>query len=1123
MTTIDLLQRYSSHNDFTHHGKAPSPLKNFNGKQPDTTMPNPDPSQYFDAKTKLLHEMLDGVVKDLADSQSEPASEWEGTLWRSPLQRRARSPAYSEISDSFESPDGIEQCTNNLLSTPISPTSAQLKGPEGWPLGVEVAMNDFHRGRLSTAVLQEKELPNPLMLRKRKQQTPPPGGNGHREWQETASCKSVPFEEHGDGQHEDESVFVKPFAFQDKQSIAQIQEYGERQDHLDSASLERLASQQQRYTNPKQQADGQDRQETAKLKLAGLQQQSKEETDLGSVRIPILSARRYCATPNSLGNASSELHPALPLDKSPIGLGLENAGFQLSAFQLHSKEHDGSHTHIDDICLLNKDSPQTALSHLPPRNKESHEGTHQAESRINALTDALHERSDASYALGAFERTRVESIDGEIGWQNSFDDSDNDTIHTIGPATSKDSKADTDSDIVSWRTSGLLEDIMEESEDPLTSILALNPRQQPQHFNPGYIEPLNLRIPSGTGEWHDSMLALQGPQTEPSALSSSPPRVPPTLKLTINPSRKPQLEPSRPSKHRLIDVKSSESSLSAATVAKLKDSTRQRGRLSAAALAELRKTAESQPHFLTGPKDQCGAEIHPLLRSISSSRSSVQPSEIVGDPPLRHVLEDDDSEDYGGEEEDRFSHQITMKPRPLFQLEAQEAEISVTQNSMKEHPSSQLRNMMEERVPSYLCNDDTEGHEAEYAGTFTPQRSTLRSSNDTTLVPSLEDATPSSLSSTSLSITKRLSASEVGSPELMPSVISRPLISPSTTSFYQNLGMASPVAYNSWASTPHYHEQGTCCSATTLPTGLIATPSTSFHSASSTSRGTTMTPSSSFGQSTNTLPTSGGKTMTPSSSFGQYAGHLPNSRGSPMIPSSSSGSKAYRRSVSISSMFARYHKARHPDPPTPAMTDSMLSPKASAESDQAKKFTNDPFISTRQTTTPFMLKLKAPSKEDLADGLTIGADQFLTPNKRSSGRFSLHRRSLSTSGSLHRRSLSISGRPNTNEEIERALSTMIFNPSRSRPRKQSHGARASIDATAKPDASGQGHRRSLSIGTTTVEQKWEIAPSPTPLALRDEFSMRYRPEPLEADDHYLRRKDTVQGMRQGFKKVFGRK
>lgn len=1113
MTSIDLLQRYSSHNDLNHYDKA------FNSKEPDTTMPNPDPSQYFDAKTKLLHEMLDRVVKDLADAQSGPASEWEGTLWRSPLQRRSRSPAYSDISDSFDSPDGIEQCTNKLLSTPISPTSAQLKGPEGWPLGVEVAMNDFHRGRLSTAVVQEKELPNPLVLRKQKQQAPHFGGNGHREWQETAGCESVPSQKHGGGRLQKGNMFVKPFALQEQQSIVPFQRDGERQHHLDSASVER-------YKRPKQQADGQDGKESAEVKLTD----SKEEMDLGSFRIATLSARKYCGKPNSLGNASSELHPAPPLDKSPIGLGSENASLQLSAFQFHSKEHDDTHTHLDDWFLLNTHSTQTVLDYFPPRNQDTHEDTNQAGSRINALADTLHDKSDASCALGAFGKIRVESIDGKIGCRNTFQDSENDTLHTIGPVTNKDSKADTDSDIVSWRTSGRLEDITE--EDPLTNTLALNPRQQLQHSTLGHTEPLNLQKVSGAGAMRDSMLALQDPRTEKVNLSSSQRRIPPTSRLTINTSSELQPESAKPSKHRLVREESSESSLSAATVAKLKDSTRQKGRLSAAALAELRKTAESQPHFLTGPKDQCRPEIHPLLRSIPSSPSSVQPSEIVSDPLLRRILEDDDGRDddskrYGAEEGDGFGHQITLNPRPLFQREAQEAKMLATQNSVREHLPSQLDNMMEDRVPRYICNeDDTEGHEAEYAGTFTPQRSTLRSSNDTTLVPSQDNATSSSLSSNSPSTTKRLSASETGSPEVMPSFIFGPLISPST-SYQAKLGMASPAVYNSWTSTPHDHEQGTssgtCCSATTLPTGMIATPSTSFHSASSTSRDTMMTLSSSFGQSANTLPSSGGTTLTPSSSFGQNGDNPPNSRRTPMTPNSSSSIKAYRRSVSITSMFARYHKARHPNPLIPAMTDSTLSPKASAGSNQAKEFANDPFTSTRQTTTPFTLKLKAPSKEDLAGGLNTGADHINTLSKRSSGRFSLHRRSLSTSGSLQRRSLSTSERPNTNEEIERALSSMIFNPNRSRSCKQSQGAEASIDASAQRNRSGLGHRRSLSIGTTTVEQKWEIAPPPTPLGLRDEFSMRYRPEPLEADDHYLPRKDTVQGMRQGFKKAFGRK
>lgn len=1119
MTTIELLQRYPPHKDSIHHGKAPNRTKAFHCEKPHPTMPKPDPSQYFDANTSLLHDMLDKVVKDLANSHSEPASEWEGTLWRSPLQPRSRSPAYSDISDSFESPARIEHCTNNLLSTPMSRASAQFKGPDGWPLGIEVAMNDFHTGRLSTSVLQEKELPNPLILRKQRQQTPLFSGNGNRKGQETASCESVPSEKHGHGQRQQESVGLKSLAFREEQSSVLYQQYDERQDHLDSASFKPMASHQQSYTCPWQKSDCQYRHESVELDLTELQQQHDEETDLDVVCIPILSARKYCDDPNSLGNASSELHPAVAYGKEPIGLGLENAAFELSGFQLHSGKHDGSHTRIDGTCLLNKDSLQTALSHSPQRNKETHEDAHQAEPRINALAHALNEEIESSKALGAFETTGSERIDREIGCQNTFEDSENDSLRSIGPPTFEDSKADTDSDIVSWKTSGPLEDILEESEDPLASTLTLE-QGQPQHCTPRSVEPRELQNSSEAGERCDSMLALQVPQTEPSTLTSGPPLVPPTLKLTINPSSKSQFESIKPSRHRPVDAESSESTLSAATMANLKDPSRIKGRLSTAVLAEMRKTAESQPHFQTGsdsPIDQSQAQIHPLWRSKLFPRSSSQPSKICNDFPSKSVFEDDDREGHEVEAGDSIRHQITMKPRSLFQPEAQDAKSLFTQIFMKEHPSSQLGKMIKDTVSKNLCNDQhTEGHETEYTATFTPQRSTLRSSNDTTLVPSLQNATPSS---TSPSITRRLSASSIGSPSVMPSSIFHPSISPSTTGYNPNSAIGSPAAYNSWSSTPHCREHGnipcTPSSGATPPTSTVPTPNTPFHSNSPIFREMAMTPSSSFGQFTGDLPTSRGTTMTPSSSFGQFASNLPDPRGI-ITPSSSFGNftsnRNYRRSVSNSSMFARYHKARYPDLPTAAMTESILASKESAQRGEARGVANDPFTSSRNTTTPFSFNLKAPSKEDLADKLIISGEQLNTPAKRSPSSFSLHRRSLSASG-----------RPNTNEGIEHAVSTMIFNPHRSRLHKRSRSTSASIDITAKPDGSCPVHRRSLSIATTTVGQKWEVAPPPTPLGLRDEFSMRYRPESLEADDHYSRRKDALQGMKQGLKKVFGRK
>ena len=494
----------------------------------------------------------------------------------------------------------------------------------------------------------------------------------------------------------------------------------------------------------------------------------------------------------------------------------------------------------------------------------------------------------------------------------------------------------------------------------------------------------------------------------------------------------------------------------------------------------MRKTAESQPHFQTGPNspsDQSQADIHPLLRSKSFSRPSSQACKIVNDSPLKYVFKDDDSEGL------ELNHQVTIKPRSLFQPEPQHAESFLTQKSRRDNPSSQLDKTMGDRVPKYLSHvDHMEGHEVEYAGTFTSQRSTLRSSNDSTLVSSLESAAPSSksLPSTSPSTTSRLSASAVGSSDQMPGSISKPSISPSTTARYSNSTIETPVAYNSWASTPHERDHGnTASTPSTLPTSTVPTPNTSFHINSPTSRGMMMTPSSSFGQIAGNCYNSPGIPITPSSSFGN-----------------STGDRSYRRSVSNSNMFARYHRARYPDLPTAAMADSIPSSKEPNEENHTREATADPFTTTHDTTTPVSLNIKAPSKEDLANTVTVGADPFNTPTKRSPNRFSLHRRSID----------------------ERVLSSMSR---RSRFHKRSTSA--SIDTTTKPSDSGTGHKRSLSIATATVEQKWEMAPPPTPLGLRDAFSMRYRPEPLEADDHYSPRKDSFQGIKQGLKKVFGRK
>ncbi|CAD6588918.1 MAG: hypothetical protein ASARMPRED_003828 [Alectoria sarmentosa] len=1068
MTTTELLQRYPPHSDSIHQGKAPDEPKAFNGKKSDPI---------FEARTMFLHDMLDRVVKSLADRQSEPGSEFEGTLWRSPLQPRTRSPAYSDISESFESPARIEHCTKDLLLTPMSPTSAQFKGPDGWPLGIEVAIDDFYRGRLSTPVLEEKELPNPLILRNQRQQTPRFGSNGNRGGQRTASRESVASRQQGGGQYQHESGGLESLAFQKQQSSVHSQQYGERQD---SVSFSPLSSQQHSSTRLQQEGDRQDRQESVDIDSPEMQEQSDRETDLESVCIPTLSTRKYVEGQNSLENASSELHPTLAHDKLPIGLGSKNACRQPPTSRFYSEEHDGSHTQIHGTCLHHNSSRQTALSEPPPRNKTTHDDARQAGPRINALADEFEVKIKASKILGAFENTADESINREVGCQDLLECTENNTLQAIGQLISDYSKVDTDREIVSWKASGPLEDILEEDQVTSTSTL-------------GEGQPSFAVGSSRAGEKRDSMLALQGPQTETSNLLSSSPRVLPMLKLTIDPTSEPQFESTNPSRHSRIQAKSSESVLTAATMAELKDPTRRKGSLSAAALAAMKKIAESQPHFQTEHplEDQCQADIHPLWRSQSFTHPWCRASKLVNESPLKYVFEDDDSETHDNEERENIASQIVTKLHPA---EASDMESFTTQIAVKRHQSFQLGKMMEDTIPKYLCNDgDTEGHKAEYAGTFIPQMSSLRSSNDTTLVPSLENVTPPS---NSPSTTSRSSASGVESPDLMPSSVFQPSNSPSTMGYYPSSAIGSPAAYNSWASTPHHHEHGyssrTPSSATTtLPTSTVPTPNTLLHG------GIRMTPSSSSGQLAGNLPISRGITTTPRCSFGQFAGN-----------------RTYRRSISVSSMFARYHKARYPDLPIAAMTDSILPSKDFAKRDQASEVTLDPFTSPRDTTTTFSWNLKAPSKEILADTPTIGVDQFNTPTKRSGSRFSLHRRSLSTSG-----------HSNVNEGIERALSTMIFHPRRSRPHKRSHSTSASVDitvTTVMSDGSGAEHRRSLSIATTTVEQKWEIAPPPTPLGLRDEFSMRYRPEPLEADDHYTRRKDAFQGMKQGLKKVFGR-
>lgn len=1121
MTTIDLLQRYPSQRDGVQPAKVSHANISFDSNHPDLTVPDLNPSQYFDAKTKLLHDMLDRVVKDLASNQPEPASEWDGTLWRSPLLPRSRSPTYSEISDSFESPSRIEHCTNDLLSTPISPTSTQLRGPDGWPLGIEVAMNDFHRGRLSTAVLQEKELPNRLTLRKKQQQTPILGGNRNREGQESVDCRSARVEEQRDSQIHQEGLILKPLAFQKPLSSVLFQRCGERQEHIDSASLQPLPSQQRSFTRPYQHSDFPYRRECVDLQLPELQQQSDGETGADILCVPNLSARRY--------DASTDLYPALTNDNVPIGLNLENASLKPSIFQPCSEGHDTSHPRTNDICLLHNNSRQIALSDSLPPNKQIHGDAHQAELRICALANALDEQPDSFKKLGVADKIVVQSTDRETGCHNTFENSGEYTSEAVWPLTSEDSKSNIDSDVVSCKTSCLLEDILEETEDLLPSTLTLGPaldRGQPQHFSLEAAQHLDLqKLHWAASERRDSKLAFQGAQTGSSTLLSSPslgrPR---TSRLTINTYSKMQFEAIRPLDHGPIDVKSSESFLPAAKMAKLRNADGKEGRLTAAALAELRKTAESQPHFQTGPDspgDRSQAEIHPLLRSKSFARASLQPSKVSYDSALKYVFKDDDTKGHEVEEGDSISHQITTKPCSLIEPKAQDAGNFVTHTSMTEHTLSQPDMMTENTIPRYPSEEDpAEDQVAEHAGTFTPQKSNLESFNDITLVPSLENVPPLSsfLPSTLPLAMNRPSASAVRSPDMTPSSIFQPSVSPAAKGYYPNSAFPSPTAYNSWASTPHHHEHGNSCSTpssgATLPTSTVPTSSTTLCSNSPTSCGMTMTPVLSFGKSAGNVPTSRGTKMTPSSSYGQFAGHSPNFRGMPMTPSSSLGdftdNKFYRRSVSFSSMFARYHKARYPDLPTAAQTDSILSSKESAEWDQAGEVTNDPFTSIHDSSTSFSLNIKAPSKEDLADSVTLGIDKFNTPTKRSSGRFSVHRRSLSSSR-----------RPNTNEGIERALSTLIFNPRGSRAQERSHSTSAPIDTTAKPD--GRGHRRSFSIATNNVSQKWEIAPPPTPLCLRDEFSMRYRPEPLKIDDHYAMQKDALQGMKQGLKKVFGRK
>lgn len=1103
MTTIDLLHCYPSHKE--------NDMKALDNSKPNTTMPDLNSSQYFDPKTKLLHEMLDSVVKDLAKSQPEPASEWEGTLWRSPHRPRSRSPAYSEISESFESPARIEHCTEDLLSTPISPTSAQVKGPDGWPLGIEVAMNDFHRGRLSTTVLDKTELPNRLIVRKRQQQTSCFGGGNSQEGQETGSCMSVAPKGQCDSQCQQENMVLKPLTFQKQQSNVLFQQYDETQDNIDSASLKPLPSQQSGFLGPHQQSDCDYQYTSVDVQLTELQQQSDGESEADNLYVPTLSARRYSGKDySSLRNANTDLHPALTNGNVPIGLGIDNAGLERSIFQTYGEEHEDYHTQTGGggVCSLSKDCRQEVLSNALSTNKEIDQ---HAELRLSTSVDpvdACSERTGFSKVIGAVDNIGVENLDHKTGHYNTFEDSGDDKLCPLEPPTPKDSNVNTDSGTLSWRTLGLLEDVIEESEDQLTYTKMLE-RRQPQHFILGSAQPLHPLKAGKACERHENMHALQGPNTKQRIPSSSPQRIPPTLKLTIIPSAKSQSKLTKQPRRRPSDEDLPPLIPSAATMAQLKDFTRKEGRLPPAALAEMRKAAKSQPHFQTGPnspEDQSQAQIHPLLRSKSFSRPFSPPSNIANNPALKYVFEDDDSECHQNEKEDGVSHWISTKPCSSVEIQAQNAKGSINHASIIEHTSSQAGKTTRVTIPKYLCEkEDMEGQEAGHA----------ESSNDNALESPPKSMTPSSsmLPATWPLLMDGPSLSAVGSIDVLPSSIFQPPVLPATPA------IGSPATYNSWASTPHHHKHGNACgtpsSAATLPTSAAPTSNSTMCSNSPASCGMTMTPASSVGQITVNLPASRGTEMTPSSSFGQFAKNTSEIYRTPITPSSSLGdftdNKLNRRSISISSVFAHYRKARNAGLPTPATTDSITSSKESAEWIQSREVANDPFTSAHDNDTPFSLIVKAPSKENLADIPSRGIDKLNTPTRRSSGRFSLPRRSLSTCR-----------RPDTNDGLEHALSSLIFNPSRSRPQERSDRASRPIDSAKKPDSSGYERRRSLSIAPKNANPKWEIAPQPTSLRLRDEFSMRYRPEPLEAHDHNATRKDALQGVKQGLRKVFGR-
>lgn len=1049
--------------------------------------------------------MLDKTVKDLANSQSEPVSEWEGTLWRSPLRPRSQSPAYSEISESFESPCRIEHCTNELLLTPLSPTSTHSRGPDGWPLGIEVAMNDFHRGRLSTPILDEKELPNRLIVRKRQQQTSHFRDSDSRAGQETV-CQ--------------ESLGLRPLALHTAQGRVLSQQSGKRRSDVDSAKLEHRRYQQQVFKCPQQQNDNGYGEESDDMSLGEGQEQGDGRTYSDELCTPTLSARKYGDNESSLEKASTDLYPALANGSLPIGPALENAVLKHSIFQPYCGEHDEFHALINTTRLLRYENRQRALSNTLLGDKEYHANVHHTELRINAFADAFNEKTRSSKTSSAVDIDVAKSLNRDFCRLDTFENNRNDTLPATKWPRSDNSEASTDSDIVSWKTSGLYKDVLQESEDPQTNKLALY-HGHPQHFTLASTERLDPLKSSGAGERRDSMLALHDTPNKISTPSSSPPRVPPALKLTINPFSKRPLDSYKASEHRLSVTNSSQPTLSPTTMVKLKASTRKEGRLSPTTLADLRKTAESQPHFQTkpaSPEDQSQAQVHPLLRSKSSCALS---SKVANDSTLKYIFKDDDSESHEVEAEDSVSHQVTTESRSSLEPETQNAKSAITPTSIKEHTSLQVGKVLERTVPRYLGKEDAiEGQEAGYEGNFTPQSSSLRSSNDITLPSSPEITTPPSgfLPATFPPTMNGLPPSVAGSLDVIPSSILNSSTLSATTSYCLNSTTGSLAAYNSWASTPH-HEHGntysTPSSGASALTSTVPTANASLCTNSPTSCGLTMTPASSFGQLTGELATSGGNKISPSSAFGQFKEKSPTSGGIPLTPSSTrgdfAGNKDYRRSVSFSSMFARYHKARYPNLPTAARTDSIHSSKVSAEWNQTNEATNDPFTSTHDSSTSFSMNIKAPSKENLVNTPTRCVDQFETPTKRNSGHFSLHKRSLS-----------LSGRPRTNEGIERALSSLIFNPHRSRLPKRSDNTSGSIHTSAKSASSSSAHRRSLSIDTNNVNQKWEIAPLPTPLCLRDEFSLRYRPEPLEAHDNYATRKDALQEVKQRLRKVFGR-